>query len=280
MRHPVLWVNSQNRQAVISSLFFIYDPVPGQWIYKYYPNIPELWNLNTAKKTPFAFIFNYKMTYYPGTCDLEPYKNSLDEVIWPGEYDSTTVGRLPNPIPSGAWPMKRPTHLVTMIAEFNVFRTGMLILLLKVGEDVAPSAIAYTSHTFELLPVTKMFNSTVSFVKYPFQATLEYGHNVWGGEQWYKDLGATIDDVYKAAFKYNINKNNELQISYIGTRETDNQYFVPKLAPYDEFQLSYKGKFTGRVDIAGLFKSKKKKKAKPAADTDLENDLLGGEPTK
>jgi hypothetical protein len=275
-RDGAFWVNSQNRQAVLSSLFFVYDPTPGQWIYKYYPNLLELWNLNTAKKTPFSFIFNYKLTYYPGTTDLEFYKNSADEFIWPGEFDSTTVNRLPNPLPAGAWPMNRPIHLFTMMGEFSVFDTGMLIIMIKAGEDIATAAIAYTPHTYELLPVTKIFNPMISFVKYPFQVTLEYGHNIWGDEQWYKDLGATVDDFYRVAFKFNINKNHELEVSYVGTRETDGQYFVPKLAPYDEFQLTYRGKFTGRLDLSGLFT----RNAKPGVDKDLEMDLLGGGTSK
>jgi hypothetical protein len=169
--------------------------------------------------------------------------------------------------------MNRPIHLFTMMGEFSVFDTGMLIIMIKAGEDIAPAAIAYTPHTFELLPVTKIFNPLISFVKYPFQATIEYGHNVWGPEQWYKDLGATIDDFFRISFKFNINKNHELELSYVGARETDDQYFVPKLVPYDEFRLTYKGKFTGRLDLSGLFAPRKK----PVLDKDLEMDLLGGE---
>ncbi|MDD5067453.1 MAG: hypothetical protein PHF84_10465, partial [bacterium] len=218
-RNDPFWVNSKNREAFISTFCFIYDPAPANWIFKYYPNIVELWNLNTFKKTPFSFIFHYKLAYYPGTTDLEPYKNSKDEVLWPGEYDSTIKDRLPYPTVAGAWPLTRPLHLVTIVGEFSVMNNGLVVCIIRAGEDLASSAIAYSRNTYELISVTRLFNPSVTFIKYPLQVSVEYGYNVWGPEQWYKDLGCAIDHVYKASVKYNLDKNNELELAYTGARE-------------------------------------------------------------
>lgn len=279
-RYDAFWVNSKNRTAFISSIFLVFDPTPATWIYRYYPNLVDLWNLNPYEKTPFSFIFNYKLSYYPGTTDLEPYKNSQDQILWPGEFDTTVITRLPNPEPAGLWPMTRPVHFFTIVGMFSIFENGLVICMVKAGEEVATAAIAYHENTLELVPMTRMFNPSLTFIKYPFYFSVEYGHNVWGPEQWYKDLGAAVDEMYKASVKYNINKNNELEFAYVGTRETDGKFYVAKIAPYDEFRLSYKGTFGARLDVYSLFRSKDRPVKKPAVEENLEDDLLSEEPVK
>jgi len=247
-RYDPFWVNSKNRKAYISTITFIYDPTPGSWIFKYYPNIIELWNLNYYETSPFALIINYKLSYYPDTTDLEPYKNSLNEWLWPGDYDITAV-RGPSAPLTGCWALKRPIHFVTIVGEFKVLRNGLIICLAKAGEQLAQIPIAYTESTYELTPLTRMFDISITFFKYPYLSTFEYGHNVYGPEYWYQILGGVIDNMYKFSFKYNINKNNELEFQYIGFRETDNKYFLNKLGPFDEFRLSYKAKFGTRFSV-------------------------------
>ncbi len=248
-RDDPFWVNSKNRKAFISSFTFIFDPAPASWIFKYYPNLVELWNLNQNKSTPFSFIINYKLSYYPGTTDLEYYRNSNNDILWPGEYDTTKINRYPYPIAAGAWPMKRPIHFLTLVGEFSVSTKGLIICFVKLGEEIATCAIAYLKETYELIPMTKMFNPSITFASYPFYVNAEYGQNVWGPEQWYKDLGAVIDRLYKVSFKYNFTKNHEVELQYTGTREVDNQYLVNKIVPYDEIQLSYKARFSTRFTI-------------------------------
>lgn len=247
-RHDPFWVNSLNREAYISSLIFIYDPTPESWLFKYRPNILHLWNLNEHETSPFAFIFNYKLTYYPASMDLEPYRNSDNEWLWPGEYDPT-ADRMPTTALAGSWPLNRPVHFVTMIGEFKFLRNGLIVLIINTGEQVAPSALAYTRSTYELIPVTKMFESSFNVFKYPFFGSIEFGHNVWGPEHWYTVIGCVIDRVYKCTLRYNFSKDHEFEFQYVGYREIDNKYFLNKLGPFDEFRLSYKARFGTKFSI-------------------------------
>ncbi len=241
------WVNSKNREAYISSFTFIFDPTPGSWIFVYRPNILEEWNLNMYETSPFALLFNYKISYYPGTTDLEPYITSTGEWIWPGDYDPT-ASRGPVPPLAGCWPLKYPIHFFTLISEFKV-ANGKLMNVTKWGDKLASSSIAYTLSTYNLIPITRMFSSKFIFFKYPFYVSFEYGHNVWGEEFWFETLGGAIDNMYKFSIKYNLNKNNEFQLSYTGYRENDNKYFIDKLGVFDEFRLSYRGKFNTRFNL-------------------------------
>lgn len=268
------WVWQENRQAYISSLTFIYDPTPGSWIFVWYPNIIELWNLNMHETAPFALIFNYKLSYYPTTTDLQPYKTSQDEWIWPGDYD-VTAERMPGTMVGGAWPLTRPIHFVTMALEFKIMRNGLILWLINTGEEIATSAIAYTRSTYNLCPVTKLFKTSLTFFKYPFTSTAEYGHNVWGPETWFVELGGIVENMYKFNFKYNLDKNNEFEFAYIGFREVDNRYFLDKLGPFDEFRLSYRGRFGVRFNFIPVKKYEdEKKKEAQYKEADDEDDLL------
>ncbi|MBU1077820.1 MAG: hypothetical protein KKH98_11045 [Spirochaetes bacterium] len=241
-RNDPFWVNSLNREAYITSLVFTFDPTPGSWLFKYRPNILELWNLNENETSPFAFIMKYTLSYYPGATDLEPYKNSRNDWLWPGEYD-ITAERMPVTALGGVWPLSRPIHFVTMIGEFKFLSNGLIILIVNTGEQIATSALAYTKSTFSLIPYTKMFSSSLNVFKYPYFGSVEFGHNVWGPEYWYTQLGGVVDKMYKATFRYNLDKNNQFELQYCGFREIDNKYFLDKLGPFDEFRLSYRGKF-------------------------------------
>lgn len=250
-RDDAFWVNNDNREAFISSMTFIFDPTPGSWLFIYRPYILQLWNLNKHETSSFAFICRYRMTYYPGTTDLEPYKNSLDEWLWPGEYDVTVTraGVGGGGGSGGAWPLTRPIHFLTIIGEFRVLRSGLVIIVINTGEELATNPIAYTYGTGGLIPMTRMFESSANFYKYPYYFGVEFGHNVWGPEYWYYELGGVVDRVYKVTARYNLNKNNEFEFQYTAFREIDNKYYLTTLGAWDEFRLSYKARFGTKFSV-------------------------------
>ncbi len=247
-RDDPFWVNSKNRTAFISSLTIVFDPTPGSWIFQYRPYILEEWNLNQFETSPYAFLFNYRLSYYPGTTDLEPYISSTGEYLWPGEYDEN-ADRMPAVNLAGCWKLKRPIHFFTLINEFKVLENGILFLIFNAGEKIATSSMAYTESSYELIPFTRMFSSKVRLIKYPFEAVFEYGHNVFGPENWYELLGGVVDNMYKFEFKFNLNKYNKVSLAYVGYRENDNKYFEPKLGVFDEFRLEYKAKLGVRFSV-------------------------------
>ncbi len=244
-RDDPLWVNINNRTAIKLSFMFIFDSTPSTWMFKYNEKYIDFWNLNLYENTPLNFIIKYEISYYPGTTDYFPYVNAKGDWIWPGEYDPYGI-KPPVFSTAGLWGLKRPIHFLTFLSEISLLKNGLLIFLIKFGEDIATNPVAYTTTTYCSKPLTTLFDLNTLFVKYPFYLKLRYGVNVWGDEEWYRQLGGTVDRIYQFEFKYNINKNHSISLEYTGCREVDGTYFTETLGPYNEFKLSYKGKFSKR----------------------------------
>ena len=276
-RDDPFWVNTQNRQAFISTFTFMFDPAQTGWIFKYNPNVVELWNLNLNKITPFSFVFNYKLSYYPGLTDLEFYKNANNTFLWPGDYDPTLTFRYPSTVVTGDWAMKRPIQMVTLLGEWSLTTKGLLVAIVKFGEDIAMNPLAYTTYTWRLTPLTRMFNPSVTYVQYPWSATIEYGDHVWSPEYFYMDEGVKIDHLYKVSVKYNLTKNHEFELQYVGARQDGNDYFVNNMSPYDEFRFTYKAHFGTRFTLIPS-SSEAKKEEKPLGNTEELNNLIEESP--
>jgi outer membrane protein OmpA-like peptidoglycan-associated protein len=218
------WVNNDNREATICSLFLTYDPTPGSWFYKWQPNVLQEWNLNHEEDARFAFALGYTLSYLPTTTDLQTYVDESGESVW---EPSATHGR---------WATKKPLSFMTLLSKVNLPKDYKFLISLRAGEELSDGIFSYTLNQKECKPITGLLSTTVSLAKNPYLAAFTYQQGVWGPEDWHRTYGQTFDRVYKASLSRNIG-DFEVGIEYLGTRETDRKYITGMIGGFDEIKL-------------------------------------------
>ncbi|MBA7533554.1 hypothetical protein ES705_25794 [subsurface metagenome] len=232
------WVNQENREATLLSLFFTYDPTPGTWFYRWQPNILEEWNLNPQEDAKISFAFGYFLSYFPTTTDLQTYYTREGEIVWEPK----------DPTSNGMWPTKRPIHSFSLIAKVNT-RGPNFLFNIRGGESLATGGMSYTTGEDKEKPETDFFSIGVGITEGPYQLGFSFGSDVWGPEEWHRRFGETVDRLYKVSLSRAIGKYSTVGIEYIGYRENDGKYIAPELGAFDEIRLFYRLHFSSLLPL-------------------------------
>ncbi|MBI5554708.1 MAG: OmpA family protein [Elusimicrobia bacterium] len=242
-RNDAFWVTMENRQAHIYKLTLSFDPTPSSWLYLWQPNILEEWNMNPKENATFALALQYLARKYPTTTDRWYYYTRDNEVLWEGEYDPTK--EFWDYRPTGKWPTTQWLHSFNTMIRLVPAASYKFWINLKMGQDVATGALAYTLDTDENKPLTNFFLGTVWLDKKPYKASATYGKDIWGWEEWHQRFGGTSDSLIKFSLSRTWESapfdstDSTLGLEYVGLREKDNLYKYPELGPFDEWRLFF-----------------------------------------
>lgn len=264
-RKDAFWVTNDNRQGHIYKLTFNFDPTPASRFYFWQPNILEEWNLNPGEDSTFALALQYLARKYTTTTDAWYYRNRDNLLLWDGEYDPTK--EFWDYRPAGKWPLKDWIHSFNTMIRLIPASTYRFWINLRWGQDIATGNLAYTVKTNENKPITNFFLGTVWLEKKPYRASVTYGKDVWGPEEWQQRFGGTIDRLYKFSLsrlwsnRPFFGTDSTLGIEYVGCREKDNLYLYPEFGAFNEWRLFYNLHFGSRF----VYRDEEKPKPREAA---------------
>lgn len=265
-RKDAFWVTDDNRQGHVYKLTFNFDPTPASGFYFWQPNILEEWNLNPGEDSTFALALQYLARKYTTTTDAWYYRNRDDLFLWEGEYDPTK--KFWDYRPAGKWALKDWIHSFNTMIRLVPDSAYRFWLNLRWGQDIATGSLAYTVEANENKPITNFFLGTIWLEKKPYRASVSYGKDVWGPEEWQQRFGGTIDCLYKFSLsrlwsnRPFFGTDSTIGIEYVGCREKDNLYLYPELGPLDEWRLFYNLHFGSRL----VYRDEEKPKPEPESE--------------
>lgn len=212
----------ENREANIFSFTLNVDPTPDTWFYLWRPNVMEEWNLNPDENSTVSFAARYQMANYPTSTDRLVFWNNEGKVMW--EYPMLTA----------------PWSTDGYVGSFSLLSKILLgdwkfLLDAGTGQQLAWGCFAYTTSTAQQKPITNYVTTGLVTANGPYTLRLRYGQDIFGPEEWHRQLGETFDRLYMASLSRKIGGDLLIGVDYVGTREVDGLYLSPDLGNYDEY---------------------------------------------
>ncbi len=205
---PSGWDNRDTDQFTFT---FVYDPTPETWFYLYEPNTIEEWNLNPKEDALLTFASQIKFTRYLGGTDRQIYRSENDEIIWENYSGSPVYGALPT-----------DRYLGSLFFLTRIFFDNYEVIYdFEVGEDAATLSSPYTAQEVYLKKITGYFKTNLSVHTGPYKFKVGYAKDAWGPEDWYRNFGATYDEVYYAQVSRAFTDCIIGGVDYVGGRKTD-----------------------------------------------------------
>lgn len=117
------------------------------------------------------------------------------------------------------------------------------LLIVRGGESLALSGLAYTSRTDKLKPLTSSLRieNELSYGSFRFSGL--YSKDDWGPEEFQWRLGQTFDRLYRVQLEKSFRTLTTVGISYTRAREEDNRFLADTLGGFDETRLFLSQRF-------------------------------------
>lgn len=205
-RNPVSGFD--NRETSDFSFVYTYDPTPSTWFYQFEPNNPQEYNLNPEEDAPFSFAVKANIAQYFGGVDRQSYWEYDGRTVWEDTYIAGTAA---------------PNRYIGSFYFLGQFIKDKLKILydFEVGEDLATLSYPYEAREVFTTPMIGYFKTSLSIKREPYFFKGAYFKNYWGPEDWHKNFGATLDELYLAHISRDMGQTFNIGMEYVGSRKTD-----------------------------------------------------------